>query len=348
MRNLRLPWVNNTVYAWRQHIIDRLTSGILLNIDHRKVELSFRRSVGTRIEIIVVRAPVATHKLKSCETQMRSFFESRHKHTDKTDGREVGNRANHLLIVTQWNLELIPHSLALLAVCERHCRHLFVGDIILSNHQILAAQRDMILIVTLILVERIVLVDVLHIRHTARRLVERILFIVVTKRVSLRAVVTLVAFKYRQALLVVVVTAEIMIVVAGRVVERRELVCLHLGYLFRRQHCAQVLKILLISREFKLLLSRQSVQAHILIAASARSVVKSIRQRCFSRHTSPYSLTSAASTAVGRQSVFIRFVSVFKDVLAHLAEVEVQVAAFVGVTLYRERIHHPELDILYV
>ena len=125
------------------------------------------------------------------------------------------------------------------------------------------------MIVALILIERVVLVDILHIGHTACRLIHGIARLLRRKRVTLGAVVVLVAFKDIQSLLIIVVAAIEVVVVAGRVVERRELVFLHLGNGSRVELLAQAVDIVAVALMLKLLSRTESVKTHILQLAGA-------------------------------------------------------------------------------
>ena len=99
---------------------------------------------------------------------MCGLLETGHEHTDKTNRREVGNRTDHLFILLQWNFKLIPYGIGSFTVAQSDRLHLLVGNIVLSYLQILATQRNVVLIIAFIFIQRIVLIDVLHIRHTSR------------------------------------------------------------------------------------------------------------------------------------------------------------------------------------
>ena len=153
---------------------------------------------------------------------MGSLLESGHKDTSKADCRKVGDVAYNLLILAQRHFELIPFDLLLRAVAHRHDRHLLVGDEVLTHHEVFGADRNTVLEIALVLVERIVLVDILYIGHRARRLIQWIGGILGRKRVAFHAVVAFVTLKDAEALLVVVIAAVEVVIITGGVVERRE------------------------------------------------------------------------------------------------------------------------------
>ena len=246
LHGLRLSRILYARHPGRQHIVHRLAPGILLDIHHRKVQFALGGSVGTAVEIKLIAAPLAAHQFQRGKTQVCHLLEPGHEHTRETHRRQVRDRTDLPFIVGQRNLELIPLHLGVAAVAQMHYAHLLVSDIILAHDQILRAYRHFILEITLILVERIVLIDILDIGSGARRLIQRIRRILGRQRVALHTVVTLVALEHTHAALVVVISAIEMIIVACRITQRRELILLPGGQSGWRHLHPQFLQIILI------------------------------------------------------------------------------------------------------
>ena len=140
-----------------------------------------------------------------------------------------------------------------------------------------------------------------------------------------------------------------MIIVACRVVKRRELVLLHLGNHIGRQAHAQFLYEFRITFMREFIFGRQSVESDILKRACTRSVVEGICERCLCRYASPHCFKHVLVAPVGRYAVFIRLIPIFQYVFTHFSQVEIQVTAF-GIRIVRieKRTHHPKLYVLNV
>ena len=172
--NLALARVDDTCHAGRKNVVHRFAVGILLDVNHRHVEIAFGRKISAAVEVEVVGAPLAAHKLKSGETQVCDLFESGHEHARESYGREVANRSDNLLVCAEGYLELIPLGCLLLSVAGQDHRRLFIGDEVLPDNEVLRADGDPILEIAFVFVECIVLVDVFHIGHRTCALVERV------------------------------------------------------------------------------------------------------------------------------------------------------------------------------
>ena len=245
--------IHDTTHPRRKHIAHRLTSGIFFNIHRIDRDGALGRLIGSHIGIIIIVAPFASHQFECGKSQMGGFLKIRHKHTDKSNGGEIVDRPHSLFVVAQGDTELIPHDGRFLAVACSNGKFLFVDDIIFAHLQIFRADRDAILEVALIFIERVVLVDIFHIGHTSCRLIERIGSIGLRKRIALGAIVMLIALKNRLVLLIEIVAAIEVIIVATGVVDGREGVLLHFCDCGIGQDATQRLHIIAISRKFFLL-----------------------------------------------------------------------------------------------
>ncbi len=349
LRDLRLARVDDAAHARRQHVVHRLAARVLLDVHRVDVDGAVGRSVAAQVQVIVVVAPLAAHQLEGGEAQVGGLLEAGHEHAHEANGGEVVDRAHLFLIVAQGNVELIPRDLLLLAVAGGHLGGLLVDYVVFAHLEVGRANRHAILEIALILVERVVLVDVFHIGHAARRLVEAVCGVVGRERVAVGAVVVLVAVEDRHLLLVEVIAAVKVVAVARGVVEGRELVLLHGLDRGRGQHLAQPLQEVGIGGIGLLVFGAEAIETHVLLHARAGGVVEGIGERRLGRHPTPHGVFDVGGVAVHGQAVFIRLEAVLEDVLAHLAQVEVKVAAVLVVEVgVEEGIHHPKLHILDV
>ena len=210
----------------------------------------------THVEVILVVAPLTTHEFKRSKSQVSRRLEPRHEHTHEADGREVLNASHLLLVVTQWNRELVPSGLLCLTITGMDISDLLVGHIIHANLQRVRMNGYAILEIAFILVQRVILVDVLDIRSGARRLILAIAGITLRQRVSFSAVIMLVTVIDGAACIVIIIVAIECVVVTGRVVERRERVFLHRCYSRLGQNSTQLTEEGLVGRMIELIGSR--------------------------------------------------------------------------------------------
>ncbi len=290
LRDLALTGVGDACHAWGKHIVHRLAVGIFLDVDNADIQLPLGGSVAAAVEIEVVGAPFAAHKLQGCEAQVRGLLEAGHEYAGEAYGGEVADGAHDFFEIAKRNLELIPFGLGVGAVAGRHHRHLLVGDVVLAYHQVFGTDGNPVLEITLVFVECVVLVDVLHVGSRAAALVQWVGGVFRRQRVAFHAVVAFVAFEDAQPLFVVVVAAVEVVVVAGRVVQRRELVFFHSGHGFGRQALPQAGNIVGIRWKSELVVVGQSVQADVLGHACAGGVVERVGERVLLRHAAPYGL----------------------------------------------------------
>ena len=251
--DLRVSRIDDTCHTRRQDVVHRLARGILLDVDGVDIDIAHSRCIATHIEVVIVVAPLTSHELKCSKTQVSCLFESRHEHAHEANGREIGDVAHLLLISAQRDAELIPCGVLFLSIARISIHLLLVDDVVRSYPHRVGMDGDAILEVALILVERVVLVDVLDIGHTACTLIEGITGILGAERVALGSVVMLVSLKDVESLLIVVVAAEEVVVVATRVVDGRERVFFHARNSIGRKPLPQLLDILAIGREESLL-----------------------------------------------------------------------------------------------
>ena len=227
LQQLRLAGIEHTADSRRQHVVDRLTLSVLLDINRRNHQLTIRDRRYQRIrEILLISTPVATNQFERTETQIGRFLETGHIHTHETDRLKVTDRTNLLVITLDRDLEEIPFNRLLRAIHHGNFRLTLVYDIVDTNLQITRPQGDLVFEILLRAVQRIVLINIFHIRRTlsgAGITLGRFL------GVTLRSVIAFVAREDIQLLGIIIRSAEIMIVITRRVVKRRERIIHHLG-----------------------------------------------------------------------------------------------------------------------
>ncbi len=91
------------------------------------------------------------------------MLETSEEHTHEAYRREVVDGAHALLVVVERDAELIPRDATVLAVTQRLRVLTLIDDVVATYDEVFRTYRHLILIVFLILVQRVVLVDVLHV-----------------------------------------------------------------------------------------------------------------------------------------------------------------------------------------
>ena len=105
---------------------------------------------------------------------------------------------------------------------------------------------------------------------------------------------------------------------------------------------------MLVDRPTQLFRRAQTVQTHILLLARACLVAERYHRTRRTRHVTPDRRIDTTLVLVAhRQTVLERFLAVAQDILAHVTQVDIQIAV-VPVRVRQRRIHQPELDILDV
>ena len=145
------------------------------------------------------------------------MLETGEEHTHEAHRCEVVDCAELLLVLAQWDAELVPVDGLCLVVAQLVGVLALVYDVVLAHLEVFGADRHAILEELLVLVERVVLVDILNVGCRLVRCVVALGARVVVGRVALRVIYVLVAAQDGCLYLVVVGTAEVVVVVACRV-----------------------------------------------------------------------------------------------------------------------------------
>ena len=103
--------------------------------------------------------------------------------------------------------------------------------------------------------------------------------------------------------------------------------------------------------EFLLLSIGESVEAHILQGTAAAGGGECVGHCALGRNLTPLCIGKAVA-AVHRHSTLVELLSVSQNILAHLSQVDVEVATIVGgislILGVDEWVEHPELDVFHV
>ena len=348
---LGLRWVGGTADARGQHVGHGLALGVLLDVDGTHLEHA-RLCAGRGLQVLLILAPFAAHEVERSEAQHDGLLESGEEHAHEADGGEVVDGSHLLLILGERYAILIPTDGERVAVAQLGIIVTMVDDVgVFRLHaavvglQLVVADGDAILIVALILVERIVLVDVLHVGAGLVAAVVAFGLVVGRRRVALRVIDALVAVHDGAPLTVEVGAAEVVVVVAGGVLAPGldERVVLHDG--------ADGVEPLAVGAEGALLLVGQTVQSDVLQLSRAAGRGEGIGLSGLHGNLAPLCLLEARR-AVDGHAALIELLAVAEHVLRDLAQVDVQLAAVLrgGAVLTRIyiRIEHPELHVLDV
>ena len=341
LHQLRLCGVELPRDAWRQHVVDGRLVAVLFYVHRTYGELTCLCGI---FQVLLIHTPLSTNKVERCKAQHNGVLEAGEEHTHETDGGEVGDASLATFILREWYAELVPRHSARFAVAQRGVCLAFIHNKVSSHHHIFRAHRHAILIVFLIFVERVVLVDIFHIGHGLVRGVVSFRARLVVGRVALRIVDVLVSAHDRGLHLVEVCSAEIVIVVACGVV--------HDGVAHGGGHTALYLREeVLISVVLLLFGVGQSIVAHILQCTTAAAGGEGVSHGRLRRYLTPLREGISLRTIDGHTAL-VEFLSVAQHIFAHLAQIEVEVAAIfrsVGLLVgIDEGVHEPEFNVFHV
>ena len=349
---LRLTGVGLTAHTRRQHIVDRRAGAVFLYVDG----LYVNRCAGVdcrsdRCQIACVHTPVATDKVQRSETQMGLFLETGEVHTHEADGFPVADGADLLhagAVASERNLELVPCHILGRSVTKRHFADFLLGDMLAAYLHHVGTEDDLVLVVFLVFVEGVVLVDIFYIRREGGGGTVGLGLLLRGGRVALRTVEMFVSRQNRHFLFIIVGASVVVEVISGRVVARREAVIRPAVPYIGRDAALQLRQILAVCRPCQLLGGAQTVETHILTCAGTRLVAEGYYGTGRTRHKTPDSrIYTPLVGFADRQTVLERFLTVTQNILAHVAEVEIQLA-FIPVRVGQCRVHQPELDVLDV
>ena len=199
----------------RQHVVDGAAVVVLLDVDGTDIHGA---AIGGTRQLLLILAPLAAHQVEGTEAEHDGLAELGEEHAHKADAGEVADATHAVLVFAQRDAELVPLDRFLVAVAQRGGILADVSDVVMSQAHVFGADAHPILIVALILVERKVLVDVLHVGVALVAGVVALGLLVAVGRVALRHVDALVALQDGGLAFVEVAASEVVVVVVGRVV----------------------------------------------------------------------------------------------------------------------------------
>ena len=271
---------------------------------------------------MLVPAPFATHQLNARKAQRDRLLPTLHEHPHEPDGTEIADAVEGLLVFFDRNLELVPLDGALF--CRpvgfghglQNVREVPFADVV--GRQIRRSHRNLILVVRLDGAQGQILVDVFRVRN--RRLGDGVPVGLLGVGVALVPAEKLIAL---QDVLLVFLgdgVAEVAEIVGRRI-------ALVLGECVRRQIGLQPVEPR--REEGPLGVRVQSVETHVLDAVIVGAVVKRVDHVERGRiRVHPPSAGVGLQLVVGRGKAVLKFkLAVVQDILADVAQVDVQLAA---------------------
>ena len=348
---LRLIGISGTVDARRQYVGHGGTLGILLHVDGAHLQLS-GLCPSRCLQTLLVLSPLATHQVERSESQHDILLEACEEHAHEANAGEIADAAFLLLRCRQRDAVLIPAHGLLLSIAQLHIVVAVIYNIgilalvaVVISLDIVVADGNTVLIVALIFVEGEVLIDVLHVGACLVTGVVALGLVVGCRRVALRIVDALVALHDGAALIVVVTATEVVIVVACRVVAPS------LKHAVVGHDAADGVEPFLVSSVCAFLLVVQSVEAHVLQRARTAGRGEGVCLCGLRGNLTPLR-SGERLGAIDGHAALIELLAVAQHILAHLAQVDIQVARTlrsrsVCARIYI-RIEQPELYILNV
>ena len=314
---LWLTGVCDTLDARRQYIVDRTTVVVLLDIDRTHLQRTAIRASGQRL---LIDTPLTTYQVERTKAQHDRFLELGQEHTHKTDAGEVGDAAHTVVVLRERDAELIPPHLFPVTITQGSGIFADVGNEVTAQLHILRAQAHLILEITLILVESIVLINVLHVRIGLVRGIITFRLLVGVGRVTLWHVDALIAVENTCLLGIKVAATEIVVVIVGRV-----------GIPGSTQAVVDVDAIQEVGIGWlaAFFLVRQAVQSHILLGASTAGRGKGVCLGGLYGYLTPGRILESAG-AVDRHTALVELLAIAQHILADLTEIDIQVTTIVG------------------
>ena len=162
---LRLCGVGHSADAGRQYIVDRSLVVVLLDVHCADLQSGPLCRSLARVKCLLIGSPVAMNQVQGGQTQDDILMEARQEHAHEAYAGEVLYVAHLLLVAAQRDAEQIPGALFGVAVAQLHAGRTLVCYMVASHNHVLGTDAHVILVILLVFVERIILVDVLHVRR---------------------------------------------------------------------------------------------------------------------------------------------------------------------------------------
>ena len=318
--------VNLLVDAGRNHIRHRGSHPVLLQVDCGQGELRPGGIVHFHFlesgQILLVPPPLPTDQFQPGKTQGHGLAKILHDHPHETDGTEVADAIERLVVLLDGDLELVPLDRTLLSSAIR-LRNRFqnVGQVALANvvrRQVSRRQRNLILVIRFDGSKGQVLIDVLRVGDGRRR--DRVTKRLLGVGVPFVAAEELIAFQNVLALCLGPWVPEVPEVIGRRV---RLVLCKSILGQFRFQPIQPR------GKEGALSGGIQAIEAHILAAVVVGAVVKGIDhvERGGVGVNAPCAGVGLQLRVVGRRQPILKFeLAVVEHVFADVAQVDQKLA----------------------
>ena len=352
LHQLGLPWVRHTTDTWWQHVVHRLLVVVLLNV--HSIHDNRSRLSTTRAKTLLINAPLTSYKVETTQTKYDGFLETRHEHTHETDAGEVADAAFLVLILHKGHTELEPVHSRSITIAQFHTAGTHIGDeavfwgcTVTVGFENLITDAHLVPEVVFKLVQREVLIDILHIWTVLIAGVIRLRLVVSVRRVTLRIVDTLITVEDTLLLFIEIGASEIVIVIACRVTTP----CLDDTVLRHYPTVDNLIEPLLIGTVVSLFIIVQTVKTHILQFPRPFGGGKGGGLSGLHRNLTPLGGGERVG-AIHRHAALIELLTISQDILTDLTEVEIEVTRILRgrtvLTSVDEGIEQPELDIFDV
>ena len=320
---LGLRGVGNTRDTRRQHIVDGFFVVILFDIDSTHLHDTTLR--GRSIQTLLIDTPLASHQIETTKAQYDRLLETRHEHTHETDTGKVVDRTHLALIFYERDAELIPIDTGGITITQLHTTGTHISDIttrrshtVTISIQYFGRDTHTILVITFVLVEGVIHIDILHIRTTLIAGVVTLCLLIGIRRVSLRIVDALVTIEDTLLLFIKIAATVVVIVIACRVVVPS------LTNAIVRDRIGHAFEPLMISPILLFFLIVQTIEAHILQFARAGSGGKGISLSGLHGNLTPLGGSVRVAT-IYRHTALVEFHAITQDILAHFTQIEIQI-----------------------
>jgi len=191
LRLARVQYASNTR---RQDVVDRIAIAVFFYIDSRNFQCTFDSRRHFRVgQVLLIATPFTANQLQRTETQHDGFPESGHIHTHETDRLEVVDRTDTTLVFLDRYLKLVPGNSLLLIIRQTNRARTLVCNEVRTYHCIFRSNSHFILEILLVFIQRIILVDIFHIRYGFGRCAVTLRRIIDIFRVTFRTVIAFVA-----------------------------------------------------------------------------------------------------------------------------------------------------------
>ena len=201
------------------------------------------------------------------------------------------------------------------AIAQGHPTGADVGKIfVFGQIHVTANQFDIVLVESLVFVERVVCVDVLDVGRTLVGSAVGLLAVGCRWGVAFSTIDVFVAIQNRDIVVVQSAASEVVVVVASRVIDGRIRIVLPGSEDLWGNDLTQRIHIVLIGREVGFVGRAKSVETDVLCSMRRGRIVEGINRRGACRDASPSGLLDCREITIDVQAILKRLVPVFQDI----------------------------------